>query len=179
MANIFQSKEVYKTIRNETNDGNVIIPVYGVYVTGEYKPPYYNNNNGIVISNINTTKATVVDYTERNTSSTDRVFNVLDLTTNIVTPTIMEYTLSSTDAGTDAVFNVLDLTMDAVDVEIFSYSQESVNTGNDAVLNVLDLTSDNVSLSVMTYTSQTVNNTPEPMLRITQITTTKATVVDE
>ena len=72
MANIFRSKEVYKKVSKQESsyDHDVLIPVgepfkanseYGIYVAGEYRPPYYTD--GLTISSISSTRATVVDYT--------------------------------------------------------------------------------------------------------------------
>ena len=41
MANVFRSKEVYKHLKYDLHDRNEIVAVQGVYVSGEYRPPYY------------------------------------------------------------------------------------------------------------------------------------------
>ena len=71
MANIFRSKEVYKKVnKNESSyDRDVLIPVgepakpnseYGVYVAGEYRPPYYTD--GLTILGFSSEHVHVVDY---------------------------------------------------------------------------------------------------------------------
>ena len=42
MANIFRSKEVYKHLKYDLHNRNEMVAVQGVYITGEYRPPYYN-----------------------------------------------------------------------------------------------------------------------------------------
>ena len=42
MAEVFKSQEVYKHVNYDLHDRNEMIAVRGVYVTGEYRPPYYN-----------------------------------------------------------------------------------------------------------------------------------------
>ena len=62
MSNIFRSKEIYKRIPGVSSDNNPLRAVQGMYVSGEYRPPYYID--GFVrVSKINTTKPKIVDYT--------------------------------------------------------------------------------------------------------------------
>jgi len=72
MANIFRSKEVYKKVGKQESsyDRDVLIPVgedfkpdseYGIYVAGEYRPPYYTD--GLTILGFSSNPALIVDYT--------------------------------------------------------------------------------------------------------------------
>lgn len=43
MANVFRSKEILKKTHQENHeDNNIVVLVYGVHVSGEYTPPYYD-----------------------------------------------------------------------------------------------------------------------------------------
>ena len=66
MANVFRSKEVYKKIGKHDNiyGIDIIVPVGehdhpggGMYVTGEYRPPYYTD--GLTLESISSTPATI------------------------------------------------------------------------------------------------------------------------
>ena len=74
MANIFRSKEVYKKVDKQESsyDRDVLIPVgepfkanaeYGIYVAGEYRPPYYTD--GLTILGFSSNPALIVDYTSK------------------------------------------------------------------------------------------------------------------
>ena len=61
MANTFRSKEVYKKLRKEVHNRHTMVAVEGVYVSGEYRPPYYANM-GVNIADIQCNKDRVVSY---------------------------------------------------------------------------------------------------------------------
>lgn len=43
MTNVFRSKEILKKTHQENHeDNNIVVLVYGVHVSGEYTPPYYD-----------------------------------------------------------------------------------------------------------------------------------------
>ena len=63
MANIFNSKEVYKRIPKVSSKDNPLRKVRGIYVTGDYRPPYYIDSS-LHIAEINTNKPTIVDFTQ-------------------------------------------------------------------------------------------------------------------
>lgn len=61
MSGFYKSKEVYKHYRDSNGDPH-ITPVRGLYVGGEYTPPYYIDHN-ITITEINSTRCDAVEYT--------------------------------------------------------------------------------------------------------------------
>ena len=79
MSNIFRSKEIYKRIPGVSSDNNPLRAVQGMYVSGEYRPPYYIDGF-IQVSNIKTNKATIKNYTQDEKSlRNDPVINVTDI----------------------------------------------------------------------------------------------------
>lgn len=80
MSNIFRSKEIYKRIPGVSSDNNPLRAVQGMYVSGEYRPPYYIDGF-IQINKVKTNKATITDYTQDTKSlKNDPVINVTEIT---------------------------------------------------------------------------------------------------
>ena len=172
MANIFQSKEVLKKAR-KPNGEVVIVPVYGMYVSGEYKPPYYNNNNGVFISSINTNKATVADFTTE----------YIDMHPDFACG------LASIDAGVD--FNIqtyetvtapnqkdfaCGLCAISVDIQfsIQEYGRDYYDLPQSFACGLASL---NVDLNLQISGGHDIANmTPESLLLLTNIRTTAATI---
>jgi hypothetical protein len=146
MANVFRSKEVYKHLKNNPHDRNEIVPVQGVYVSGEYRPPYYNNPT-IKIYTIESQPAKVVDFQDVNEST-----------------------------GDDAIVKVLDFSADFNTLNITNYTIASKSTGDDAIVKVLDFSATFLQPSFTYYNQQQTNMTPEPMLRLSSLSSEKATI---
>ena len=72
MANIFRSKDIYKRAPKIPSSEDPLRIVKGLYVVGDYKPPYYIGPC-LHITDIKTNKATVVDYTTKNMSYEDLI----------------------------------------------------------------------------------------------------------
>lgn len=175
MANIHQSKEVYKKYRNIHGDA-VVVPVTGVYVTGIYRPPYYVNH-GLTISSLTTQKATVVDFTEDDaTVNTDNGLYLLDFTMDVYNPDITIYTTSETNVYNDNGLYLLDFTMDVANPDITYYSSDSVSTTDDVGLYLLDFTMDTVSPTIIDNPTIQKSMAPESMLLITGISTSQAVI---
>lgn len=174
MANIFRSKDVFKRVPGIPSHDDPLRVVKGMYVVGEYNPPYYINS-GITISNINTTKATVVDYTQKNADSNDNVVNVLNIDV-IGDLSIAYYTRQSYSLQTDNVVNIVNIDVDPTPLDILYYTTSNQNPGNDHVLNVVNIDADTSPLDIVYYSTIEYPCAPEPMLRIKSISTTKATI---
>lgn len=175
MANVFRSKEVFKNTRKLSGD-KVVVPVYGVYVSGEYKPPYYNDM-GVRIANISSNPATVADFTQDEiTMHDDHVLNLIELTMDTTCPSVVSYTRDETTMKDDHVLNLIDLTMGTSLSYIISYTQDEITMQDDHVLNLLELTMDYGISSYTQYSNTHKNMTPDPSLRMTSIGSSKATV---
>lgn len=177
MANVFRSKEVYKHPPKSLKDANVIIPVRGVYVTGEYRPPYYNDN-GVMITEINSNKAVVASFTEKSIDTYDSVLRVLSFDIDTTCPDITQYTTAQASSGYDTVLKVLGFDINTGVPDCLFYTQESASSGYDPVLRVISFDIDATLPNVQPYAKQTYSNTPEPTLRITTIQTEKAIISD-
>lgn len=176
MANVFRSKEVFKNTRKSNGD-KVVVPVYGMYVSGEYKPPYYNDT-GVRITSISSNPATVADFSQEEiTLPDDHILNLIELTMDTTCPSIVNYTRDEVTIPDDHVLNLIELTMDVGLSYIISYTQDEVTIPDDHVLNLIELTMD-YGVSYTSYSNIHESMTPDPSLRITSIRTSKATVSD-
>lgn len=186
MSNIFRSKEVFKklstvTKNDETNskyyqpfeDGKSIVKVRGVYVTGEYRPPFYIDS-GLTINSIESNQVNIVNYTKEDIElEPDGVLNITDINSHddlVITP----YTVSELELKPDGVLNIIDVSSPD-ELNVFWYSHIEVNTDPSGVLNITDINSYN-DLAIAFYDEENHETAPEPCLRITSISTNTALV---
>ena len=149
MANTFRSKEVYKKLRKEVHNRHTMVAVEGVYVSGEYRPPYYANM-GVTITGINCNKALIEPYTDVSVIATDfdYALQLLDIDVNPICPSLQKYqTVKETLTDFDYALQLLD-----IDVN------ETVPIQSIPIINT--------------------PMTPEPIVRITQINSTKAEITN-
>jgi plasmid maintenance system antidote protein VapI len=137
MANVFRSKEVYKKIPKVSPDENPLRAVRGIYVSGAYRPAYYIDAF-IHISNINTTKATIADYTERSTNITDdgamRLVQVKfdDLV-------LTEYTREHKNITDDGAMRLVQVKFD--DESVYWFNNKPIETNKDFMIRIKSITS--------------------------------------
>ena len=103
MAYIIKSDEVYKHIKGK----HKIVPVQGVYVTGEHRPPYYNEA-GVHILSLSTQPATVNDFKDVALDQSDAVVKLVDFYATPGSPTLTFYTTATADAGNDTITKLVD-----------------------------------------------------------------------
>lgn len=176
MANVFRSKEVYKHLKYNLHDRNEIVPVQGVYVSGEYRPPYYNNPV-LMIYEMSSQPAKVGDFQDVNRSTDeDTVVKVLDFSVDFKPVNITNYTAASESSGDDAVVKILDFSVNFLQPSFDFYKTISESSGDDAVVKVLDFSTTFLQPSFTYYNQKQTNMTPEPMLRLSTLTSGKATV---
>ena len=173
MANTFRSKEVYKKLRKEVHNRNTMVAVEGVYVSGQYRPPYYANPM-LVINQIQCNKADVIPYTDDIVEAYDDfTYGIMDIIDN---PDwhIDVYGKDITEAYDDFTYGIMDITND-MDWHIDAYGKDIVEAYDDFTYGIMDIiTSNNISITACPPNNH--NMTPEPMLRITQRNSTKATI---
>jgi predicted choloylglycine hydrolase len=179
MANVFRSKEVYKHLKHDLHDRNEIVAVQGVYVSGEYRPPYYNNPT-IRIYEISSNPAKVDDFREAvRSSDEDACVKVIDFGAQILIPTITNYTTASAEAGEDGCVKVIDFGVQPLSPTLDWYTSDSVSAGEDGCVKVIDFGVSIISIPQPTvYTTNRGESTPEPTLRLTSFTSELATVTN-
>lgn len=173
MANVFRSKEVLKKTHNIHGD-DVVVPVYGVYVSGEYTPPYYANPT-LHLMSISSVKASVDSMTTEETDISD-VFTMglcrfdVDMTWGIQTYMIEAANLN--DQPMTLGLCRLDIDNDIV---IEAYENDRINTKNEFTFGMcrFDVTN---PISIDILPTQHKHQTPEPILRLSGVTSVKATI---
>ena len=161
MAEVFKSQEVYKHVNYDLHDRNEMIAVRGVYVTGEYRPPYYNEPI-LGLRYIQSIPATVVDFQDASTNNgEDAMYKMLDflITDFPITPTF--YTVDSKSAGEDSMYKMLDLLLTPIQPTCEFYETKSQSTGEDSMYKMLDLSFTPLQPTETPYGSAYKNSTPE------------------
>lgn len=176
MANIFRSKDIYKRLPNASLSDEQLRVVTGVYVIGEYKPPYYIGPC-LQITDINTNRATVVDYTIQNTTHEDHVVNLINIDA-IGNLKITNYTRDEAELQPDHVVNLINIDASTDPLNIVYYTTEFQDVKSDHVVNLVNIDADTSPLDIVYYSTKKYPTNPEPMLRIKSITTTKSTVTN-
>ena len=145
MANIFRSKEIYKRRPGVPNEENPLVAIRGAYVVGYWRPPSYQNPT-VLIKDIKTKPATVVNFTIQPLDYDEHVVNLLNIDVDLSPITVKRYSKTSTILETDHVVNLLsiDVLGDGPTIKHYKRSNRELN--------------------------------PEPIVRIKSITTTKATI---
>lgn len=172
MANIFRSKDIFKRAPGIPVEENPLRQVNGVYVVGDYKPPYYINS-GVLISKIDTNRATVVDYTEKKVNASDSS-TVGILSIDATSATVDVYTRKYTNASDSSTVAVL--AVDCNSVDVLQYTKKYDNASDCSTVAILGF--DVTASELIKYSTYKQRTTPEPMLRIKSITTTKANISD-
>lgn len=176
MANVFRSKEVYKHLKYDLHNRKEIVAVQGVYVSGEYRPPYYNNPI-LRIYEINSNPARVDDFQDISRGSDeDSVVKILDFSTTINPLTITNYTAVDTSTGDDSVVKIIDFSATMLQPSMDFYKTINQNVGEDTVVKVLVFSVNTLQPTMTTYQTEKANMTPEPMLRLSILTSDVAVI---
>ena len=173
MSNIFRSKEIYKRIPGVSSDNNPLRAVQGMYVSGEYRPPYYID--GFVrVSKINTTKPKIVDYTSVTKDLTaDPIVNIIgvDCSDIVITP----YTQAQQNLSADPIVNIIGV--DCSDIDILCYTQDHQELQADPIVNIIGVDCSDIDITL--YKKTPINTNPDHTIRVKSITTSKAVVAQE
>lgn len=177
MAQVFRSNEVYKHLAHKLNNKNEMVAVRGVYVSGEYRPPYYNNP-GIRIYELTSSPATVVDFEDKSTTNGEDPFvKIVEFSMTRLQPTLISYTTASQDAGEGSMVKIVDLMATFTPPSFQFYESGSQNAGEGAFVKIIDFKTEFASnYNCTTYLRDKNQSTPEPILRLSSISSEKATI---
>lgn len=172
MSNIFRSKEIYKRIPGVSSDNNPLRAVQGMYVSGEYRPPYYIDSF-VQVSNIKTNKAKIEDYTATTKDLVDPIVNIIGVDCSELD--IIQYTRTQSDLSADPIINIIGV--DCSDIDILCYTSITENLTADPIINIIDVGCSDVDITY--YKNQLINTNPDFSIRIKSITTSKAVVAQD
>lgn len=171
------AKEVYYHFRDEHGEAKVV-PVRGVYVTGEFKPPMYFEPI-LRLLEVNANHPTIEDYIETSyTQTVSSSHHLYDMDLN-TTFRVDEYTTGKIDdqkiSTTHHLFDFdLDTTFHTEDFYTTSIPNQTMSTTHHLFDFDLDPT-----YSAIDYTRIIAGSQPEPMLRMIEFDTNTSTITDE
>jgi hypothetical protein len=175
MANVFRSKEVYKHLKYDLHYRNEIVPVQGVYVSGEYRPPYYNNPT-IKIYTIDSSPAIVADFRVDESNASDMpTVGMYALDTTDTVWDIKRYSQENIDVKTSETVGMYEINITDTILDINRYGRDYIDTKTDTV-GTYGLFVTNTTLEYEKYSTEIKNNTPEPILRLSTLTSDRAAV---
>ena len=179
MGSVFRSKEVYKKLKYDLHGKNEIVAVRGVYVSGEYRPPYYNEPI-LKIYEISSQHATVVDFQDvAQSSGADSMVKIVDFKAERLIPTITNYSTAERNAGEDSMVKIVDFKAERLIPQCQWYESKSQNAGEDSMVKIVDFVAEIYGGQTFTiYTKTFGESTPEPTLRLTSFTSELATVTN-
>lgn len=177
MANVFRSKEVYKNIRFEIDKTKKVVPVQGMYVSGEYRPPYYNEPC-VHIYTFSSQHANVADFQDVSaTNGEDPMVKIIDFKIERLVPSITNYTVAETDAGEGSMVKILDFQVNRLQPSIDFYQSKNQNAGEGQMVKIIDFYVNRITNQQYTFFhKQRGESTPEPTLRLSSITSERATI---
>ena len=173
MANVFRSQEVYKKLNKSLHDKNEIVSVRGVYVSGEYKPPYYNET-GLRITEISSNKPTVVDFKTETKSLTDTdTVGLLSFDSN-PDISIVVYGVEKNSTTDQDTVGLLSFDVNT-DLSIYVFEKDYIGCNDTDTVGLLSFDV-NDGFNFTCFNKKKTNSTPEPLLRLATISTQPATV---
>lgn len=176
MSNVFKTNEVYKHLKHGFKPQETITPVRGVYVSGEYRPPYYNDGV-VVIVDFQATPAIAAsfksEYTELGPIQTSGMYQI-----NVSTPTlhIQRYTREFKELDPIETSGMYKMDVSSPVLYVSRYERDYDKTYDLDVCGMYQLDVSDPTFHLTRYYKDYGNSTPEPILRITGITTAACTV---
>lgn len=178
MGNVFKSDEVYKHLKYDLHDRNEIVPVRGVYITGVYSPPYYNEPI-IRIDSITSTPATLADLTETDrTNGNDPSMKILDFSLTLNELSLTNYTVADLNPGSDTFMKIVDFSLTPATPPLTFYESTNRSSGSDTFMKILDFSCSYNGITSTIHSIEHGHSTPEPILRLTGISSGPATIAD-
>lgn len=167
MANVFRSKEVYKHLKYDLHGKNEIVPVHGVYISGEYRPPYYNES-GISIYEISSKNCNVVDFKiEEVDTARTKTAMMYKIGVSESVYNIQRYETESVSLKTIQTAGLYKLDVTKTSYNISRFEKDYINAPSTQTAGMYKI---DISDSVYTktvYGTNRDNSTPEPILRLT------------
>ena len=174
---INNAREVYYRLPKDLATGtNKIVPIRGMYVTGEYKPPEYIEPVLQLLS-VKTNKANIVDYVEKSvshySSTSHHLYDVDADDTQRIDWYTSKTAPNQVGSTTHHLFDV-----DADDTQrIDWYKSKSVSHYSSTTHHLFDVNSDS-TFSIINKSSAIYGSQPEPILRIIEMNVSGLTVED-
>lgn len=173
---ISYAKEVYYRFRDDQGTAKVV-PIRGMYVTGEYKPPLYTNPI-IHLLSLTTAHPLIEDYIEtKRTSNSKASHHLYDVD---IDPTFrIDYysTAKAPNAYAKASHHLYDVSIDPTfRVDYYTTTNKSISAK--ASHHLLDVSID-PSINIVEKKTDEKSSQPEPIIRMVLLSSTHPTITNE
>ena len=176
MADVFKSQEVYKHVNYNLHDRNEMIAVRGVYVTGEYRPPYYNEPT-LMLSYIRGIDTEIVNFeTEEAESTTPQTVGMYKFGLSGSTYDIQRYSTESTDASNTNTVGMYKFGLSSSSYNIQRYEKDYEDASNANTVGMYKFTCPPTQYQVIRSPITHTNSTPEYGLGLSFLRSDSATV---
>ncbi len=176
MADVFKSQEVYKHVNYDLHDRNEMIAVRGVYVTGEYRPPYYNNPI-LALTYIRGVDCTVANFkTEYADVINGETVGMYKIDTIPIEYAIHRYSTESVNLSSTDTVGMYKINIEDIDYYIDRYGKEYINVSSTDTVGMYQINISNADFSIIKCPSLHKNSTPEYGLGLSFIRTDSAII---
>ncbi|MBO4736754.1 MAG: hypothetical protein J5614_10245 [Paludibacteraceae bacterium] len=169
MSDFHKSKEVYRY--TPTANGDKLVPVRGLYVSGLHKEPWYIDH-AVTVTKFESNEGTIVHYTSASTSFYDD--SALAFTgLSVGGISVVNYYQDKT-----SVYDGSALAFTGVSIELpsmMSYTQLKANVYDDSALSFTGLTVQS-SLTIVPKRKLDQPQNPQPIVTLTQFTSTAGSI---
>ena len=185
MANVFRSKEVYKKIGKHDNiyGIDIIVPVGehdhpggGMYVTGEYRPPYYTD--GLTLESISSTPATITPLITIDGRSLSPTTVVFGFTSDLCDWDVERYETDHASEYSDISITLFGFTSDPCDWNVERYGRDFYDTYTDISMVTFGFEYGLNDIDPVHNPTLNLNNQPEPAITLEGISSDPATIVN-
>ncbi len=168
MSDFHKSKEVYRY--TPTANGDKLVPVRGLYVSGLHKEPWYIDH-AVTVTGFTSNDGTIVHYTNKRASlQPDHLMNMTNVSSSDVTLAV--YSSKSAKLQPDHLMNFIDVSTNTASV--YSYTSKREYLQPDHLMNFIDVGVTGVSFTRYNTNRQPQN--PQPTIVMTQFTSTAGTI---
>lgn len=165
MSGIHKSKEVYKYTR--TSNGDKLIPVRGLYVSGLHTEPRYVDHV-ITVSNFTSNDVHITDYKETPVDISTEAFAVSGFGSSPIDVTL--YTITSKEISSDA-FAISGFASTQLDMQLFTSSEQTMSTDTFAITHF-----DSTPMTFDEYGQLHVNSSLEHVLTLNTYTSNDCSI---
>lgn len=178
MANVFRSKEVYKHLKYDLHNRNEMVAVQGVYISGEYRPPYYNEP-GIYIYEISGQHCNIADFkTEEVDITISETAGMYKFELSQSVYNIQRYTSESKDISATETSGMYKFGMTPTSYNVNRYEKDFIDVSTTETSGMYKFGAYFAGYVKTRYPTQRTGSTPEPILRLSSLTSENCVITN-
>ena len=176
MGQIFKSKEIYKHLKYTLHDRHEMVPVQGVYISGEYRPPYYNNPI-VRITQIDSQNARADSFkTENKKVSSAKAAGLYQVDISSTSISLVRYSVESTTVSSASAAGLYNVGIGATTFGLQRYGRDYESPTPTSAAGMYNINLTDSTFNVTPYLSVQDGSTPEPILRLSSLVSELATI---